>query len=329
MSLSSQRKCMDTSVNITGKILTQFLLENEMLILNGRTPSDPYGAFTFLGHQGASTVDLCVCHKDTLHNLLDFGVHDVSGSDHLPISCTFKSNSLDNFTIHKHRLELKENSSDDDLIYNLNIDEQQFTDYVTSPQGNSFLKWLTNDSTIVETAMSGLNNMFQFFQTVKPSRKPKSNYTWYDSDCRHLQEKINNALHSLKHTVDYHSDYHKLEQLKSSFTELKRNKMEHFVERWTTSVQKARPNSRTFYNYFRQIQPDKYNHTIEMPLLDDLTEHFSHIFNPSNDKSPFNISSLYIEDRIRRPNSTVCTNSKSVSVRYLTLQALNNTTMGK
>ena len=60
VALSAERSSVDGVMSDRGKKCIEFLDEFELLVLNGRTPSDTPGQLTFVSHLGGSTVDLAL-----------------------------------------------------------------------------------------------------------------------------------------------------------------------------------------------------------------------------------------------------------------------------
>lgn len=69
-----------------GDILANFMSDNGFILLNGRTVNDHPGQYTFVGHQGKSTIDLVYINFECTNFILDLIVlPHVSLSDHLPV----------------------------------------------------------------------------------------------------------------------------------------------------------------------------------------------------------------------------------------------------
>lgn len=91
-SLTPMRNSLDQVVNDRGRQLLNFMEEEGYLILNGRTPSDPLGKFTFCSKVGNSVIDQAWINQDALDIVWDFWIADEtpSLSDHFPIKIKLK-----------------------------------------------------------------------------------------------------------------------------------------------------------------------------------------------------------------------------------------------
>jgi hypothetical protein len=78
------RASNDIIINSRGRELIRCMEENNMVVLNGCTSSDPTGNFSFCSKNGSSTIDLAICNSD-LFQLLDFEVLEEIESHHFPI----------------------------------------------------------------------------------------------------------------------------------------------------------------------------------------------------------------------------------------------------
>lgn len=86
LGLTSERHSKDTIQNARGQRLLRLFDDFGLVILNGRTKSDKFGEFTFIGAVGSSVIDLAAISIDGLNYICDFEVISQAGSDHLPIS---------------------------------------------------------------------------------------------------------------------------------------------------------------------------------------------------------------------------------------------------
>lgn len=76
------RTSQDKVVNQYGKRLIELCIANDILIANGRSVSDPVGAFTCYTHNGSSVVDYMLCSADII-DLVDMKVDVINPlSDH-------------------------------------------------------------------------------------------------------------------------------------------------------------------------------------------------------------------------------------------------------
>ncbi|UYV82063.1 EPM2AIP1 [Cordylochernes scorpioides] len=92
--LSVYRTSRDPTVSPLAETLVDFLDDNSLTILNGRSISDKNGCYTFISHQGSSVLDLFMVSPALLELVLDLSIESLPYSDHLPL--LLKLNGSDN-----------------------------------------------------------------------------------------------------------------------------------------------------------------------------------------------------------------------------------------
>ncbi|UYV76819.1 hypothetical protein LAZ67_14002099 [Cordylochernes scorpioides] len=92
--LSGYRTSRDPTVSPLAETLVDFLDDNSLTILNGRSISDKNGCYTFISHQGSSVLDLFMVSPALLEIVLDLSIESLPYSDHLPL--LLKLNGSDN-----------------------------------------------------------------------------------------------------------------------------------------------------------------------------------------------------------------------------------------
>ncbi|CAG5096658.1 Protein of unknown function [Cotesia congregata] len=87
--LEFTRTTQDHTTNEKGYLLNNLRDENGFVLLNGRTPGDIPGKFTFGNALGKSTIDLVWVHYSSLAFVKDLSVrHIISQSAHFPVAIT-------------------------------------------------------------------------------------------------------------------------------------------------------------------------------------------------------------------------------------------------
>lgn len=83
---NSNRNSFDKMVDPRGKCLLDFVNNNDLIILNGRSRGDKMGKFTHISTNGNSVIDYCICNIEALLMITDFQVKQIeTGSDHFPL----------------------------------------------------------------------------------------------------------------------------------------------------------------------------------------------------------------------------------------------------
>lgn len=95
--LTGHRRTMDREISDKGRILVSTLEEFELVMLNGRSPSDREGHLTFRSSVGSSLIDHVWISIPTIQIIADFKVDDfILTSDHLPCIVTLYDDTVNN-----------------------------------------------------------------------------------------------------------------------------------------------------------------------------------------------------------------------------------------
>ncbi|UYV72353.1 hypothetical protein LAZ67_9002758, partial [Cordylochernes scorpioides] len=85
LSLVSERKARDLMISPLAEGLLEFLEDNSLTIINGRSTGDREGDFTYVSERGSSTIDYCIVSQGILEKISDFRIETQMYSDHLPL----------------------------------------------------------------------------------------------------------------------------------------------------------------------------------------------------------------------------------------------------
>ncbi|UYV60127.1 hypothetical protein LAZ67_1000053 [Cordylochernes scorpioides] len=85
LSLVSERKARDLVISPLAEGILEFLEDNSLTIINGRSTGDREGDFTFVSERGSSTIDYCIVSQGILEKISDFRIETQMYSDHLPL----------------------------------------------------------------------------------------------------------------------------------------------------------------------------------------------------------------------------------------------------
>ncbi|UYV72781.1 HNRNPK [Cordylochernes scorpioides] len=83
--LVSERKARDLIISPLAEGLLEFLEDNSLTIINGRSTGDREGDFTYVSERGSSTIDYCIVSQGILEKISDFRIETQMYSDHLPL----------------------------------------------------------------------------------------------------------------------------------------------------------------------------------------------------------------------------------------------------
>lgn len=196
--LHKRRKSLDQVRNGRGIKLQEFMEENSMIVINGRTKSDRPANFTFSAEIGNSTVDLVWVNIEGIKYVRDLFVHaEASLSDHFPVSIqtNFQTNSV--------RIEKTRNGPP---IKRVKYDRTGANDF------GEIVRW--SDRLGIDFQGTSPNSQFTNFcealmeaadragmlKTVSPSSQVKShkNKPWFDAQCLESKKRLQSALRICK-----------------------------------------------------------------------------------------------------------------------------------
>ncbi|XP_033229134.1 beta-arrestin-2-like [Belonocnema kinseyi] len=177
-----ERSSRDRFSNSRGKTFMAYMEVNELVLINGRFPSDSPADFTFIGPQGSSIIDLVWCSMKGLNLFSDLHVlHLASLSDDLPVVLTMALPP-----------PLPENEFE---VLDLN---QLFFDKCKVDAFASLIKWREEVANI-DQGIDDLNTVLT--KTIKDvafeldMRKKHSNLIyykrnpWFDDECRDVKKR--------------------------------------------------------------------------------------------------------------------------------------------
>lgn len=101
---SSVRTITESTENQRGISISNFMIENGLLLLNGRSPGDTPARVTYVGPRGNSAIDFVFSDLLNLHLIHDFSVEQsVLPSDHLPVTLELSAPSRISHTLPNSR----------------------------------------------------------------------------------------------------------------------------------------------------------------------------------------------------------------------------------
>lgn len=271
------RKNRDLILNHFGKVLIDTCILHNLVVVNGRSKNDAHGAYTFIGARGASTIDLLLTTSQNFNNVLNFQVLPLSGSDHLPISMTISFKFRKTATHAYPMGKLAINSSKLKTFFDSDVGKETSNVICQTTSPSSAFNIFYG---IVEDCMCIRRN------------KPKSIKTWYNHECRRLDQKLNILAESLKTSENYQSDSSSYKTLKLYIKTRKEEIKTTYIDKQIEIIKSLHPNSKTFWSFFSR---NENRPNIEIPLL-SLEEHFSKTFFKNNTQMVFERNESGITD---------------------------------
>ena len=85
-----RRTSKDITVNEFGRYLLCVCEQFDLIILNGLMPGDEDGKFTYIAHNGSSTIDYFIMSRSLVHMVSHLNVVSRTESKHMPVEMKFK-----------------------------------------------------------------------------------------------------------------------------------------------------------------------------------------------------------------------------------------------
>lgn len=169
----------DFEINKKGKIINESIIEENLVLLNGRVDGDKDGKYTFCNYKGNSVIDLCIVSESVAENVYKFEILDWSDSEHFPCSIEIVSNRVKYYDSTKKTRLVWDNEAKEKYS---NVTENLIKNYPTNlSYGN-----------IVDIIRKAAEQSGQCKQVYHNATSP--NKKWYDKDCVILKKDVNCKL---------------------------------------------------------------------------------------------------------------------------------------
>ena len=258
--LTQNRNSRDSVIGTRGKKLLELARELPVFSLNGQTPSDSNGEFSFVSSLGSSVIDLAFTNNKKLFDLKILNWHS---SDHFPLSISLSTPSHLNSQKCLTPLVKKR------LIFDVE-NKKCFQNYLSSitttkTEVNSLQVEITNS--ILKAAE--ISNMVRI-QTNNTSK----NSPWFDSQCNAARELMNHYLIAFRklNTDESRSKYL---TTKKEFRQLLTNKKEQYLIKINKEINESK-NAQDFWRIINNFY-NKHSKSVTASL-DKLQKHYKAIF---------------------------------------------------
>ncbi|UYV64378.1 hypothetical protein LAZ67_3000465 [Cordylochernes scorpioides] len=188
--LTSERRAKDLIISSLSNKLLDFLEDNSLTIVNGRSRGDKDGDFTYISERGSSTIDYCILSQGSLQILLDFKVDDQLYSDHHPLVLTIKGQNFnekktkrEDYNITRYRW-----SADGLAMFKMKLEELREKNI---PASDDLV--YTFNQRILE-AMSSAKITY----SIKGG--PRKSKPWFDKDCYDMKKLAKESLKKYRKT---------------------------------------------------------------------------------------------------------------------------------
>ncbi|UYV83448.1 SETMAR [Cordylochernes scorpioides] len=183
-SLNASRNSKYEVISPNAVQFINFLEDNLLVIINGRTKSDENGEYTYISERGSSVVDYCIVSHSLLEHRIDLLINSLPYSDHMPMVIKMDSN-LDG-------MKLESSTPRTFKRYKWASEkETTFIQNLVAIQGswNSPIEMLTNNFTNqIRSAMHTAG-----MQVVITPDGPKSK-PWFDRECYLTKKALKSQL---------------------------------------------------------------------------------------------------------------------------------------
>lgn len=276
----------DSVSDTCGRRLLSFCQTTDLLIANGRFGEDRnLGQFTFVSHNGLSTVDYLLCNLADSQYISNFCILTLNEfSDHSPIYFSITSNYFPHNTLY---VSTEDTFSQQKLIFNsdrvpifrnqlLTYDcvLDQLTQQVNTGQIDTVVQSFTNY--LYDSASSAFGKIW----TGKGNRTHKRTTPknpWFDEKCLNARNEFKRARNAfLKNKTD--NNRHVFISMRTKFNKIKRKAKQTFkLKEGQQICDMANSNPKQFWKSIKKkmttksAQSDKLN-------VNDLFEHFKTIY---------------------------------------------------
>jgi hypothetical protein len=193
-----ERRCSkDKILNKKGKIFLDFCTDYGLTILNGRTPGDEQGEFTYISTLGNSVNDICCISPEMIHHLNDFEVNYKIWSDHMPI-------------ILKLKVKKDPKEKNIKLLPKLNWKEENRSKYLTKLEKNTKELIEYSQSNMSLISIKDLTNVIKVSaDEIKLNTCFKPQQKWFNVSCHFARRNSFKLLNKWRKTnnANDHSNY--------------------------------------------------------------------------------------------------------------------------
>jgi hypothetical protein len=199
--LYEERKSEDRTLNSFGRNLLSLCNTYDLKILNGCTPGDLYGLFTYVSATGSSTIDYFILSRNLVCDVKDLKleIRERFESQHLPLHLTVNGDKA--LPLRKDICKKAEKMKWDKMKCDIFLQKVCSEDFSkTTKEATELLKESVEDS--VECFTKGLVQAAQCMtKTVYLNSKARKN-RWYDRECNEQKGKVRKAWRLLRRTKD-------------------------------------------------------------------------------------------------------------------------------
>jgi hypothetical protein len=187
------RNSKDSEYNANGRILLKKANDLNLKIVNGTSPGDSGGEFTFVNHMGASTIDLCVIERQGVETKYDFEVLDLHYSDHFPILFSLNKCKPRSFATKSTRKIVWDRSKYEDFCMQIQINVSE----AGEPERVSI-------SQIIRQIYEAAERVGMIKEKKLNGNKTVKGPIWFNAECVEAKKSLGRARRILRRAKDKH-----------------------------------------------------------------------------------------------------------------------------
>lgn len=243
-------KSKDNFRNQRGKLLIEFLVSNNLILLNGSVPGDEEGNFTFFNEKGASVIDLIIVSNSVYPYITHFKTIPKLGSDHLPVVATLwgpAGSSKNSDKIFSQSLISRWTDAEGSIF----VEEMEH--FFAAHPDTDPNEFISVTRKVAEN--TNLLNSRKSFKTFQPSSHSKTK--WFDQDCHESKHKLKEILKILRknsNQTNFNSYKTSLREYKKLCT-LKKNS---YLEKINSELSSCK-DSKSFWQIIKNFKRVNYN----------------------------------------------------------------------
>lgn len=237
------RSSCDVTIDSRGETLVDFMLECDMLLLNGRVEGDMEGSFIFVSGTGKSVIDLIFASPSIASVATSLIVHPTSDSHHFPIilNCQKPAYFANSYIPLSSTVFSWKKDNEKIALYKTQMTQTSASCNPNEPLYPQLINCITESAWACGMAFESQN-------ITGNSNKP-----WYDKDCRDANKHLLSSLQIAKST---NWDHAKREQFLTARKEYKNTKRQKKRDYWN-SLKDTVSSSTTQQDFWASIKPFK------------------------------------------------------------------------
>ena len=281
--ITYHRSTQDANINANGRNLIELCITYGLTPLSGLISRNFDNRFTFISHRGNSTIDHFICTPDLLPYIEDHRVINRIESQHLPITLTLKSSSVndkeDTVQGEIKKTKWKENKS------------QECKNILEKDEQINLLKEATEaaETDNIENSISLFTKLMQIVSKpleylLKVGGRKMDKKPWYDKQCQKKKKETTILLNKLskinssKQPGRYQKEKRSFLQKKLEYQKLIKDKRRLYNQEAKEKLIRDSKDSKSFWATIRKLNFRK----IKLPNISitQWFEHYSKLLNP-------------------------------------------------